>query len=125
MALLMAGLLHFGFTFRAQQVITNASRVGARRGTQADSSSGAMEAAVKAYVDSAGLNSAGCSISATVGGVGSNCTCQVSLTYSSPVQAFIDNLLTRPIAGGAQGGTWWSAQPATPTMLTATTIMRY
>lgn len=127
LALLLAILLHFGMTFRTQQIITNASRVGARRGCQASASSGAMQTAVQNYIQAAGLDTSMVSVTATAGASGVNSSCRVDYTYTSTVQGFIDNLLTRPIAGGTAGGsgTWWTAQPAPPRTLSATTVMHY
>ena len=125
MAVLIAGLLHFGMTMRAQEIITNASRVGARRGTQAGGTAGAMQTAARDYAQAAGLDVNLVSISSTAGAATTDSTCTVTYQFTSPVQAFIDNLLTKPIAGGAGGAGWWTAQPATRRTLTAATVMKY
>ncbi|MBI4470192.1 MAG: pilus assembly protein [Acidobacteria bacterium] len=125
MALLLAGLLHFGMTMRAQQVITNASRVAARRGTQSGASSGAMQTAARTYVEDAGLELNKLTLANTPGDADNDSTCTASYQFTSPVQAFIDSLMSSPIQGGAGGGTWWTASEAPPRTLTATTVMRY
>ena len=125
MALLLAGLLHFGTTMRADQVVTNASRCGARRGTQSGSSSSNMETAARNYATTMGLDSNKVTVSSTVGSATADSSCTVAYSFTSPVQSFIDNLLTHPIQGGTGRNGWWQASAATPRTLTAVTVMRY
>ncbi len=125
MALLLAGLIHFGMTMHAQEVITGATRVGARRGTQSSATSGAMQTAAQNYVQAAGLSLTKLTVTATVGSSTTDSSCTATYQFTSPIQAFVTKMITHPIAGGRGGAGWWTAGPTPPTSLTASTVMRY
>jgi Flp pilus assembly protein TadG len=89
LALIVAGLIHFGSILHAQQVITNAARVGARRGAQAGASGSSVQNAVMDYCRGAGLNSSKVSTSVTIGSSTSDSVVVVRYQFSSPMQGLL------------------------------------
>ena len=120
---ILAGLVHFGFIMQSQQVITNASRVGARRGTQPDGDAGKIQTAVANYCQQAGLNSSALSVQVNIDSV----TSQVSVTVSYPFTSPVEGALVAAAAlinATAQATGVSSSSLVTPRQLQATTVMR-
>ncbi len=111
--MVFAGIVHFGFAMREQQVITNASRVAARRILQTGGTDG--ERVAREYCQQAGLNATKVSVVANVNTDTSEATATVTYQYKSPTEDLFSWVI-RYMTGG------------TPTMLntlTATTVMRF
>jgi Flp pilus assembly protein TadG len=121
--LILAGLVHFGFIMQAQQVITNASRVGARRGTQPNGDQGTIQSAVTNYCQQAGLDPSRLSVQVNIDDDASQVSVTVSYQFTSPVEGAllaVAALISAPAqaAGGDTGSL------VLPRQLQATTVMR-
>jgi Flp pilus assembly protein TadG len=99
----------------AQQVITNAARVGARLGSQPDNSAGSVQTAVMGYCEEAGLNTNNVSTNIIVGSANSDSVVTVRYQFSSPMQDLFVTM-ARLITGGG---------PPPVTLLEAECTMRY
>ena len=109
--LVVGGIVDFGFTFRAWQVMTNAAREGARVGVLPQYSctpdvGGDVENRVAAYLASAGLT--GVAVDAGVVQVGGLRACAVRVSLDHPLPSlgafarfFGGNFATVPLAAGA------------------------
>lgn len=118
--LILTGLVHFGFIMQAQQVITNASRVGARRGTQPGGDASTIQAAVANYCQQAGLDPSRLSVRANIDSSTSQVSVTVSYQFTSPVEGAllaVAALINLPAQSG--GG-----RLIVPHQLQATTVMR-
>jgi Flp pilus assembly protein TadG len=115
--LVIAGLIHFGMTMHTQQVITNASVVGARRAGQPEANTGAVQTAVMNYCQQAGLDTSKLGVDINMGSVNSNIQVTVSYQFSSPVENTLKAMMAM-----VTGTTQTSLQT---NQLQATTVMRY
>jgi len=116
--LVLAGLVHFGLTMHAQQTITNASRVGARRAAQSGPDAGVVQQAVLDYCQQAGLDTSKLSVSINMGSVNSDIQVTVSYQFSSPVEGVL-RAMASLVTGTDQ------QEVVIPNQLQATTVMRY
>jgi len=115
--------VHFGLMLQSQQVITNASRIGARRGTQPGGDSASIQTAVRTYCQQAGLDPT----KTTVVGNISNGTSQVIVTVSYQFTSPMEGMLVAAMAiinHTAAGLGADTRTLVTPHTLQATTIMR-
>jgi len=116
--LVVAGLIHFGMTMHAQQVITNASFIGARRAGQPSADAGTVQTAVTNYCEQAGLDPSKLSVDTNMGTATSDIQVTVSYQFSSPVQNLLRAMISL-VTGTDQ------AAVQIPNQLEATTVMRY
>ena len=113
---IFAGLVHFGIAMRSQQMITNASRVGARRATQAGGNTSNVQDAVMSYCQEAGLTTSHITVQTNINTGASKATVTVSYQFNSPVQTLLTAML-RMLGNGSEG-------QQTLNQLQATTVMR-
>lgn len=119
---ILAGLVHFGFIMQSQQVITNASRVGARRGTQADGDESKIQTAVVNYCQQAGLDPGDLSVQVNVDTDTSQVSVTVTYQFTSPVEGAL--LAAAALLNASAQATGMSSSLVTPRQLQATTVMR-
>ncbi|MBI3949401.1 MAG: pilus assembly protein [Acidobacteria bacterium] len=86
LGLIVAGVIHFGSMMHAQQVITNAARVGARLGTESGNSQGTVYGAVMDYCEQAGLDTSKVTTIITIGSETTDSVATVGYQFSSPVR---------------------------------------
>jgi Flp pilus assembly protein TadG len=113
LVVVLAGLIHFGLVMQTQQVITNASRAGARRACMPQGDAGAVQTAVLNYCQNAGLSTSKVTVNTDLNTTTSRATVTVTYQFSSPVQGMLDaaaKLLKTSVV--------------TPKQLQATTVMR-
>ena len=118
--LILAGLVHFGLIMQTQQVITNASRIGARRGTQAGGDAGTIQSAVMNYCQLAGLDTSKVTVQVNIYNTTSQATVTVSYQFTSPVEGTLVAMAAM-ISRAAGAGT---SSLVAPHQLQATTVMR-
>jgi Flp pilus assembly protein TadG len=111
LAMILAGLMHFGLMMQSQHIITNASRVGARAATQPGGNVGGIQAAVSEYCQRAGLNPGQVTVQVDINTAPTWATVTVAYPFTSPVQGIW-------AAMGLSGGSMTASQ------LQATTVMR-
>ncbi|GEM_PF-790786 len=112
--LVVAGLIHFGMSMYTQQILTNASRVGARRATQLQGNAGAVQDAVRDYCERAGLDRADVQVQVDINSNTGRATVTVSYPFRSPVELLV-GAAAELITGGSID---------LPEQLQATTVMR-
>jgi Flp pilus assembly protein TadG len=112
--MILAGSLHFGLMMRAEQVVTSASRVGARRATQPGGDDGAVQQAVMAHCAEAGLNTQKISVQRKLDTKTSHTTVTVTYQFTSPFETMLVQV--------AQMATGRSLSPIR--QLSASTVMR-
>ncbi|MBI3951413.1 MAG: pilus assembly protein [Acidobacteria bacterium] len=123
LVVILAGLVHFGLVLQSQQIITNASRVGARRGTQPQGDVASIQAAVTDYCQQAGLDSSKVSVQVNIDNTTSRAAVTVSYQFTSPVEGMLTAaaaLITKVAAGLGLNASSLIA----PRQLQATTVMR-
>jgi Flp pilus assembly protein TadG len=111
--LILAGLAHFGLLLQANHVITNASRLGARRSTQAGGEVANIQAAVSSYCQQAGLDATKVTTQVNINSTTGQSTVTVSYAFTSPVEGILT------AAGGM-----FKHTIVVPSQLQATTVMR-
>jgi Flp pilus assembly protein TadG len=104
--LLVVGIVEFGRALNVYQILTNASREGARLASLPDgfTTSAAVEDRVHTYLTSGGLDPATASVVIGGGGVDGGIGSQVSITVSYPYQFLYVGPIIRMINAGATAG---------------------
>lgn len=105
--LVLSGVTHIGLMMHTQQIITNASRVGARRASQPNGTSGTVQAVVTNYCRQAGLDGP-VNVQLSLDQKAGKATVTVLYRFHSPVQQVFQLLVGQGIV---------------PNELQATTIM--
>lgn len=111
--MIVAGLVHFGMAMRAQHIITNASRVGARRVVQMGCSDCAVPVVLN-YCTQAGMDVSKVSVQSQTVPAANEARVTVTYQFSSPTEnlwMWIVSYLT-------------GQSPAELNQLSATTVMR-
>jgi Flp pilus assembly protein TadG len=83
--LMVIGFIEFGRAMMVQQVLINASRVGARQATTAGATTAQVQAAVKAYTSSVTVNGVVVTVSPepSTAAAGTTITCNASVAFSN------------------------------------------
>jgi Flp pilus assembly protein TadG len=113
MVLILSGLVHFGLAFHTQQLITNASRIGARRATQPQDGSEGIQSTVISFCQQAGLDSSKVTVQVNIDNTAGQATVTVAYPFSSVVESIFQTM------AGIFG-----QSASVPSQLQATTVMR-
>src|SRR3954449_5064322 len=83
--LMVIGFIEFGRALMVQQVLINASRVGARQATTAGATTGQVQAAVQAYTTGVSINGVVVTVTPdpSTAAAGTTITCNASVAFSS------------------------------------------
>lgn len=95
--LVLSGVTHIGLMLHTQQIITNASRVGARRASQPNGTSDTVRAVVSNYCRQAGLDGT-VNVQVNLDQRAGKATVTVVYRFHSPVQQVFQSLVGQSMA---------------------------